>query len=94
MLTLEQAKTSLRVSQNADDAMIQNFIDTAQEYVIGAVNSAKTIDDFKDNNRFDLAVLLLVGYWYDSRGDNSAPWIPDAALSLIQQIRGDSYGTD
>ncbi|WP_368790800.1 head-tail connector protein [Companilactobacillus farciminis] len=38
MVTLQDVKNSLRVTHALDDTLLQNYIDTAQDYIMSAVN--------------------------------------------------------
>lgn len=55
--------------------------------VVGnAVNSERA--DFKEDELFINATLLLTQYWYLNRGEAIADHIPVYVTNMIQQLRG------
>ncbi|WP_367341780.1 head-tail connector protein [Limosilactobacillus sp.] len=86
---VDSVKTALRIDTTADDEMIQSYINTAKDYVAKAVDSKKTIEDFMKLNRFRLAVLLLVQFWYSNRNTDMKQ-TPYQVVSLIQQLRSEN----
>jgi uncharacterized phage protein (predicted DNA packaging) len=95
MLTLKQAKMSMHITHSIEDDYIQGLVDAAQDFIIATIDQDKTMADYQNNQRFDLAVAMLVSSWYVARGDNTAePWLPVQVQSLIQQLRGEDNVTD
>lgn len=88
MVTLQDVKNSLRVTHALDDTLLQNYIDTAQDYIVNAVNNNVSIDEFQKYKQFDFAVSLLAQYWYNTRNTDTDKQIPTEVLAMIQQLRG------
>lgn len=88
MVTVESVKNSLRIDHSLDDEMLEQIIATAENYIICAVDSHLSEDDFKAYKQFDWAVSLLSQHWYINRQMSSVDAVPVTVLSLIQQLRG------
>lgn len=86
MVKLEDLKLSLRLDQDWDDGLLQNYIDTAQDYIMSAVNNDVSLEEFNKYKQFDFAISLLAQYWYTNRDRSEV--VPDDVLSMIQQLRG------
>ena len=63
IVTLEEAKSYLRVDFNDDDALITSLITTADEYLKAAINP--TYD--ATSGRAKTLALIVVGDLYDNR---------------------------
>ncbi|EIT2383601.1 phage gp6-like head-tail connector protein [Enterococcus faecalis] len=83
---LEMIKQSLRIPYKDDDSLLTSLDSASQEYVGNAVNSES--EDFKEDELFINATLLLTQYWYLNRGEAIADHIPVYVTSMIQQLRG------
>lgn len=79
-------KQSLRIPYTDDDSLLKSLDSASQEYVGNAVNSES--EDFKEDELFINATLLLTQYWYLNRGEAIADHIPVYVTSMIQQLRG------
>lgn len=88
MVKLEDLKLSLRLDEDWDDGLLQNYIDTAQDYIMNAVNSGASLEEFNKYKQFDFATSLLAQYWYINRSMDTSNGVPDSVLSMIQQLRG------
>jgi len=88
MVNLKDLKNSLRVTHELDDTLLQNYIDTAQDYIVNAVNNNVSIDEFQKYKQFDFAVSLLAQYWYNTRNTDTDKQIPTEVLAMLQQLRG------
>jgi len=88
MIKLEDVKLSLRLDEDWDDGLLQNYIDTAQEYVISAVDHNISVDEISKYKQFDFAVSLLAQYWYNTRNVDVDKPVPTEVLAMIQQLRG------
>jgi uncharacterized phage protein (predicted DNA packaging) len=71
MLTLDEAKTHLRVDGPDDDAYIEGLILVAQEYIAAIITPAP-IDGFVQpapavNETQRHAARLLIGHWFANR---------------------------
>lgn len=87
-MDINTIKTALRIDGNADDTLIQSYIDAAKLYVADAING--DIDSLINKNKFRLAVILLVQFWYSNRTTDMQK-TPYQVLSLIQQLRGELW---
>lgn len=88
MVTLQDVKNSLRVTHALDDTLLQNYIDTAQDYIVSAVNNNVSLDEFNKYKQFDFATSLLAQYWYNTRNTDTDKQVPTEVLAMIQQLRG------
>lgn len=87
-MDLSQIKNALRIEHDLDDQFLLLLIDSAETYILSAIESDETI---KEDGRFNLAVSLLVSSWYFNREaftDNQKNEIPFGVSSLIHQLRG------
>ncbi|NPC94796.1 phage gp6-like head-tail connector protein [Bacillus sp. WMMC1349] len=91
-MTLERLKLALRIDHNFDDDLIKQLKDAAEHYIMDAVTLSPNREAFfKDNPKFDTAVIFLVGAWYEQRVssiDKALEEIPFGVTSFIQQFRG------
>lgn len=90
MVALDDVKNSLRIDHTLDDELLQQLIETASEYIVNAIDSGKTAEDFPGNT-FEWAVSLLTQHWYLNRQEASSERIPVTVQALVQQLRGASY---
>lgn len=67
--------------------MIQAYIDTAKDYINDAIDSDIELNN---DNKYNLAVLLLVQFWYSNRTIDMKQ-TPYQVRSLIQQLRGEYW---
>lgn len=86
-ITPQDIKNSLRIEVTDDDEMIQQYINTAENYVQNAISSAVNIDDLYTHQQFKFAVSLLTQFWYQNR-DIDMQNTPYQVRSMIQQLRG------
>lgn len=86
-ITPQDIKNSLRIEVTDDDDMIQQYINTAENYVQNAISSAVNIDDLYAYQQFKFAVSLLTQFWYQNR-DIDMQNTPYQVRSMIQQLRG------
>lgn len=93
MLLTEDIKNSLRIDHSLDDNMIDMLIDTAQAYIIGAIDNSAEHGVIEGYKQFEWSVSLLVQHWYLNRESASTERIPVTVQSLIQQMRGAYYAT-
>lgn len=86
-ISVDTIKDALRIDGDQDNDLIQGYIDTAKEYVSGAVDEDADLSNY---SKYRLAVILLVQFWYSNRAtDMKQP--PYQVLSLIQQLRGELW---
>lgn len=66
-LTVEQAKTWIRVEHDADDEIIQLLVTASKSFVESYLN--RSLDDFEGGypDEFDVAMLYIVQQWYDQK---------------------------
>jgi uncharacterized phage protein (predicted DNA packaging) len=84
MVSLEDAKTFLRVDGPDDDALIQSLIDASVEYLANA--AAANIDT--SSKLYDLAQKILITHWYENREPvGKADKLPFSLDSMILQLR-------
>jgi len=88
MVTLQDIKNSLRITHELDDTLLQNYIDTAQDYIVSAVDNNVSIEDFNKYKQFDFAISLLAQYWYNTRNTDVDKQVPVEVTAMIQQLRG------
>lgn len=84
-MELAELKNYLRIDHDYDDNILEMFQEIATDYINGAIE----IKNPKDK-RFDYAVTLLVGHWYENRlatTNQTITNIPYGVLPLIQQLR-------
>lgn len=63
MLTLEQAKSFLRMEHSEDDVFISSLILTSESFI----KNATSLHANPSTNEFQLAQLLLIVHWYENR---------------------------
>ncbi|WP_067924866.1 head-tail connector protein [Alicyclobacillus shizuokensis] len=84
MITLDDAKTFLRVDGTDDDALIQSLIDASVEYLANATGS--NVD--MSSKVYDLAQKILVVHWYENREPvGQANVLAYSLESMIMQLR-------
>lgn len=87
-MELQELKNYLRVDSGMDDFLLLSLQLSAETYILNAVEN---IEKVKQDERFNLAVALLVGSWYKNReaiSDGAVQEIPFGVASLIGQLRG------
>lgn len=91
VVALTDIKRNLRLSESAttQDAHLTRLLDAAKRLVeletertLAGTTPTLTGDDLAAAN---LAILLLVGTWYEDRGAEGS--LPNAALWLLQPLR-------
>lgn len=82
MITLEEAKTYLRVDSSDDDALIQNLTTSAEEMVMD-VGRHSSLDS--DTER--VAVLYALGYMYEHREEADYHALTLTLRSLLFGVR-------
>ena len=73
--TLAQAKTHLRITDTANDADVQQKLDTAQDAIVSFLNVAvdPTWTAATAPPAVTHAIHLLTAYYYEQRGDRDLP---------------------
>ncbi len=84
-ITPADIKASLRIDVSDDDTMIQQYIDSAANYIQTAVSA--TEEQLNDYNQYWFAVSLLTQFWYQNRAIDMKN-TPYQVVSMIQQLRG------
>ena len=102
ILTLDEVKDRLRVDLDDDDALINNLIAAAQQYLENATGKEYPEKDATgkniDYNLEKVYLNLLIAYWYENRGATSgnkasaaSGSVPDeftfATRSLLLQLQ-------
>ncbi len=91
MLTLDEAKTHLRVDGNDEDSYIEGLVLVASEYVQGMVIPAAVEGEEPVvppvNETQKHAVRLLVGLWYANREAASEKALRNVPLSIDALLR-------
>lgn len=79
IITLNEAKTYLRVDHDTDDELIQSFIDAAEALAVSHTGNADilTLDPMPEDLK--QAVLAGVSYLYDHGTD------PDNNIALVME---------
>lgn len=88
-MNLDELKNFLRVDHNLDDSLLSILQETAENYILGAIDAEAP--DVISDTRFKLASTLLVANWYENRNattDSQKQEIPFGVISLIHQLRG------
>lgn len=93
---IENLRNTVKVDHQFDDDLLLNvYLPASQWEIKRAITSTETPETeafFTDNRLFELAVLLLVKYYYDNRVAADAVSrieVPFGVESLIQTLRGD-----
>lgn len=85
-MQVEDIKEYLRIEHTEDDAMLGSLMKRAKIYIANGVGK---IDE--KNELFKMAVIVLVGHWYDNRElariGNASYSIPHSFEAIIQQLR-------
>lgn len=90
--TVDQAKVHLRITGTANDADMQQKLDTAQEAVLSflAVAADPTWDATTAPKAVKNAILLLTAHYYEHRGDDmiqaGAGAVDDGVWSAIYRL--------
>lgn len=83
-VTLEEAKTQLRVEFNEDDTLISSYITAAREWAEGFLNTALVAAEGEEpptvKQTWKQAILLTVANWYQNRETGG---VPNAAQQLL-----------
>ncbi len=91
MVGLNELKLALRIDTSDDDLLLTIFMDTASDYVKGAVGNK--VPGFYDSNpKFDTAVILLTDHYYKTRSatnETDLKKVPFGVTTLILQMKGD-----
>lgn len=88
-MNLDELKNFLRVDHDLDDSLLSILQETAENYILGAIDAEAK--DVINDTRFKLAVTLLVANWYENRNavsDTTKQEVPFGVVSLIHQLRG------
>lgn len=94
MLSLHEVKAYLRVDFDDDDPLIQSLIDTAREYLHGAVGA----DCDEENERARLVQKIVIQDLYDNHGltektdSRTRQIVQDFAQQLRLEARGRENG--
>ena len=89
-ISVDTIKDALRIDGNDDDDLIQEYIDTAEEYVASAVIDGPASEPLISSRKYRLAVIILVQFWYSNRATDMKQ-TPYQVRSLIQQLRGELW---
>ncbi|MBT2600948.1 MULTISPECIES: head-tail connector protein [unclassified Oceanobacillus] len=85
-MQVKDIKEYLRIEHDEDDAMLNQFIIRAKIYIKNGVGKIN-----EENELFKMAILVLVGHWYDNRElariGNASYSIPHSFEAIIQQLR-------
>ncbi|WP_057742254.1 head-tail connector protein [Liquorilactobacillus capillatus] len=84
-ITPADIKASLRIEVSDDDTMIQQYIDSASNYIQTAISA--TEEQLEAYNQYWFAVSLLTQFWYQNRATDMKN-TPYQVVSMIQQLRG------
>lgn len=85
-MEVAKIKNYLRIDHSLDDDLLIDFEKAAELYIYSSIEKSQVEDE-----RFDLAVLLLIGHFYNNRSATTADNIkhlPLGITSLIHQLRG------
>ena len=84
-VSLDEAKSFLRVDFDDEDELIQSSLFTAKKLILDLIR--RPIEDLSDDEGeiFRYAVLYIVGYLYDHRDDSSY-------TSLVKNLRSILFG--
>lgn len=91
LVSVDSIKTSLRIDHSEDDEMLANYIQTAGQYIVGAIDSDYSDGSLSNARQFEFAISLLAQHWYLNRQEASATRIPVTVQAMIQQLRGLYY---
>ena len=83
-VTLEEAKTQLRVEFDEDDALISGYITAARQWAEGFLNTALVAAEGEEppevKQTWKQAILLTVANWYQHMETGG---VPEAARQLL-----------
>ena len=90
MLTLEEAKTFLRVDSEEDDEIIEYLIRTAEAKCkeIGRINDS---EDVSASPIFRTANYYALSYMYEHREDADYHLMERALCAMLRNVRGVSF---
>ncbi|CAM3291640.1 head-tail connector protein [Vagococcus fessus] len=87
---LTSIKNYLKVDHSYDDDLIKEMILVAELEIAEAISSSVTVEELKQDARFELAVKKQIKEHYEFRGDtadNQRFPIVNGVLPIIQQLR-------
>lgn len=88
LVSVDSVKKSLRIDHSEDDELLENYIQTAGQYIVSAIDSAYLDGSLSGERQFEFAISLLAQHWYLNRQEASATRIPVTVQAMIQQLRG------
>ncbi|MFT8909601.1 MAG: head-tail connector protein [Lentilactobacillus diolivorans] len=84
-------KLALRIDTNLDDNLLKTYMNTAQDYLVGAIGPSEEF--YKDNSRFETAVYMLTDHFYRERAATTTAsniqQVPLGVQALILQMKPD-----
>ena len=91
MITLEEAKEFICVDHDLDDALIQSFVATADEYLLGALGK-DCPEEVLHSERANLIRKLMARDMYDNRklSSDRKEQIRDYVRSMIKQMQAEA----
>jgi uncharacterized phage protein (predicted DNA packaging) len=92
---LDQLKAQCRVDSDDEDDVLQHYLDSAAEYVLGFVPELADSPPQPVPDTVNQAVLLIAASWYAQREDSLPDQqkdIPMSAQQLLNQVRTWSFG--
>lgn len=88
MVTLEQFKSYFRIDTDFEDELLQQFLDTATDYLKGAISNYA--DNYTNYTEFaskaDLLTMIIAAEYYQDR-DNSAHELSYTIKSMMTQLQ-------
>lgn len=89
LVSLDIAKTFMRVDHDEEDALIAGFIRTATEAALSFADGLGAVTAASVPERVRTAILVHVATLYDRRAE---PDVPTAVFALLQPFR--TYGAE
>lgn len=92
---LDKVKLYCKIDYDFEDSLLESMIESVIEEICFAIEKDSTLESFKRDAKFDLAVMKQVKEEYEHRGlsaDSERYPLANGVLNIIHQLRlrGDS----
>lgn len=86
---LQKVKDYLYLDGNFEDALIQTFINAAQNYIECSLKDTTNVEKVRQDQRYELLTLMLTAHFYNNRGvsiEQATHTIPHGVYPMLQQL--------